>query len=148
MILLVAELLTTYIPKQDNFIGHIGGDDFVVIFREKEWEQCVQKILTEFDHLVHELYDNREGKEELFTKDRQGNLIHHSRMGLSVGAVMIEQSLADHSIDLSREAAIAKHKAKSQPGSNLYIHRPVTNDECRPPIGVKSMFTESAELIS
>ncbi|MBU0961739.1 MAG: hypothetical protein KKH60_09420, partial [Proteobacteria bacterium] len=52
--------------------------------------------------------------------------------GLSVGAVVIEpSSIGMANIDLSEEAAIAKHYAKFQQGSFLYIHRPAGQELIR-----------------
>ena len=40
----VAELLTANIDDQVDFIGHIGGDDFVAVFRSANWRDTVERI--------------------------------------------------------------------------------------------------------
>ncbi len=123
-IMLVADLLTTFIDKQNNFIGHIGGDDFVVIFREHSWKECVHTILEHFDKRVQEFYKTSTENEDVVATDRWGNQVVSNHMGLSVGAVLIDKPGENKSIDIPKEAAIAKHHAKRQSGSFLYIHRP------------------------
>ena len=44
-------------------------------------------------------------------------------MTLSVGAVVINPSERHYCIDLSEEAAFAKHQAKAISGSSLFIHK-------------------------
>ncbi len=125
VIVLVAELLKDNIDIKTNFVGHVGGDGFVVIFREGKWKSKVRAILQQFDDRINDFYNGRMVDEELITTDRQGNSCTYGRMGLSVGAVVIEQPTGFKNIDLSEEAAIAKHHAKCRQGSFLYIHQPL-----------------------
>lgn len=123
-ILLVAELLQENTDPGKTFIGHIGGDDFVLIFWDQAWLDTVHSILEQFDRRVTSFYHGK-SESPILAKDRQGHLCSYSRMSLSVGAVILDgrqQQLQD--LDLSEEAAIAKHHAKSQKGSSLHIHRP------------------------
>ena len=53
-------------------------------------------------------------------------------MGLSAGAVVIEQPMESTRVDISQEAAIAKHHAKCQSGSFLYVHRPCAQEAYAP----------------
>ncbi len=131
-ILLVAELLKTFVNERKSFIGHIGGDDFVVIFTENEWEQQVQQILTQFDLQIPGLYGAEKADERLLVTDRQGKQTVHNRMGLSVGAVVINRPAETNLLDLSQDAAIAKHHAKCHSGSFLYIYHP--GEQCSEPV--------------
>ena len=130
IILMVSELLTANISKPKNFVGHIGGDDFVAIFQEDGWEPQVRKILDQFDGQINLFYDSREVSGDITANDRQGNACSYARMSLSVGAVVVESSADLVDIDLSEEAAIAKHNAKFHPGSHLYIHCPSSQVGC------------------
>jgi len=125
VIVLVAELLKDNIDEKINFVGHVGGDDFVVIFRENKWKTKVLTILQQFDDRINDFYNGRMVDEELIAIDRHGNSCTYGRMGLSVGAVVIEHVAGFKNIDLAEEAAIAKHHAKCRPGSFLYIHQPL-----------------------
>jgi diguanylate cyclase (GGDEF)-like protein len=126
VILFVAKLLRKHIKQKNNFIGHIGGDDFITVFREDHnWQKTVKKIIDEFDKRIDGFYDGSlDDNQTITATDRQGNKCSYERMGLSVGAVVIDKP-GKCAFDLSSEAAKAKHHAKAVPGSNLYIHKPL-----------------------
>jgi len=117
----LSELLTANIDDQTDFIGHIGGDDFVVIFRSPDWQHTVERILQQFDDSIGGLYNGHIGC-EIAAVDREGRERQYGRMTLSVGAVAVRPSTWHCHIDLSEEATIAKHHAKAIAGSSLYIH--------------------------
>lgn len=127
VLLLVAQLLKEQIDVELNFIGHIGGDDFVVIFREGDWKEQVHTILERFDDQIEDFYDGRMVDDKLLSTDRQGNCCSYGLMGLSVGAVVVEKPSDFKGVDLSEEAAVAKHLAKEREGSSLYVHDPLGN---------------------
>lgn len=117
----VAELLTANIDDQTNFIGHVGGDDFVVIFRSSAWRYAVELILSQFDESIGGFYNGHIGS-EITATDRDGTVKKYRQMTLSAGAVIVRHSETRCHIDLAEAAAVAKHKAKSIDGSSLYIH--------------------------
>jgi diguanylate cyclase (GGDEF)-like protein len=117
----VSGLLTANIDDQVDFIGHIGGDDFVVIFRSHNWQQTVERILQQFDDSIGGLYNGHIGC-VITATDREGRERQYGQMTLSAGAVVVQPSPWRCHIDLSEEASIAKHHAKALPGSTLYIH--------------------------
>jgi len=117
----VSELLVANIDDPDDFIGHIGGDDFVAIFRSTEWQATVQRILQQFDESIGGLYNGHIGS-VITAKDRDGKERQYDKMTLSVGAVVVNLSELQCHIDLSEAAAIAKHHAKDIKGSSIYIY--------------------------
>lgn len=117
----LSELLVANIDDQIDFIGHIGGDDFVGIFRSANWQRTVERILKQFDDSIGGLYNGHIGC-VITATDREGRKREYGQMTLSVGAVVVKPSHWRCPIDLSEEASIAKHHAKDMPGSSLYIH--------------------------
>ncbi|WP_319587267.1 GGDEF domain-containing protein [uncultured Desulfobulbus sp.] len=117
----VSELLVANIDDQEDFIGHIGGDDFVAIFHSIHWQATVERILQQFDDSIGGLYNGHIGC-VIKTTDREGVERQYRQMTLSVGAVVVRPTEWHCHIDLSEEASIAKHHAKAMPGSTLYIH--------------------------
>jgi len=117
----LSELLVANINDQVDFIGHIGGDDFVAIFRSHNWQDTVERILDQFDQSIGGLYNGHIGC-VITTTDREGQQRQYGQMTLSVGAVLVSPSESLCTIDLSEEASIAKHHAKDMQGSSLYIH--------------------------
>src|SRR5262249_36729748 len=55
-LLLVAKILGNNIGTRADFLGHIGGDDFVVVFRSADWRLRVERAFAEFDRSLASLY--------------------------------------------------------------------------------------------
>ena len=127
VIRLTATILKECCHPQKDFIGHVGGDDFVVIFGSKNWEERCQCIMDRFSRKVHGLYDDEHqcagGIEAL---DRQGNRVSYNFISLSIGATHYPGSnstkINSHH-DISSQAAEAKKQAKKIPGNALFIDR-------------------------
>ncbi|MBV5317072.1 MAG: EAL and GGDEF domain-containing protein [Desulfobulbaceae bacterium] len=117
----VSELLVANIDDQVDFIGHVGGDDFVAIFHSTTWQTTIQRILQQFDDSIGGLYNGHIGC-KITATDREGKERQYGQMTLSVGALLVNPSELHCHIDLSEAAAIAKHHAKDIAGSSLYIH--------------------------
>jgi diguanylate cyclase (GGDEF)-like protein len=117
----ISELLSANIDDRSDFIGHIGGDDFVVIFRSADWQHTVERILRQFDESIGGLYNGHIGC-VISALDREGRERQYGKMTLSVGAVVVRPSTHCCHVDLSEEASLAKHHAKHIAGSSLYIH--------------------------
>ncbi|MGD9949995.1 MAG: EAL domain-containing protein [Desulfobulbus sp.] len=138
----LSELLVANINDQIDFIGHIGGDDFVAIFRSHDWQQTVERILKQFDDSIGGLYNGHIGC-VITATDREGQKRQYGQMTLSVGAVEVKPSQWHCPIDLSEEASIAKHHAKDMPGSSLYIHLL----QAEPPPGESPVTTPSLTVL-
>ena len=73
MILLTAEVIKRHCDPLRDFVGHVGGDDFVV--RSPDWMERVQRIIAEFNDRAMDLYDD-EGR-------RNGGIEAEDRYGAS-----------------------------------------------------------------
>ncbi|MBN2645810.1 MAG: EAL and GGDEF domain-containing protein [Desulfuromonadaceae bacterium] len=125
VIRLLGRLLQECCDASQDFIGHIGGDDFLVIFRGDDWRERCELLMDHFAEEVVELYDeeHRELK-GIAAKDRQGNPAFYPFTSLSIGAVLFEggcQRCSHH--DISALAAESKTQAKKKPGNSLFINR-------------------------
>ena len=47
------------IPEGDNFVGHIGGDDFVAIVSKTDYDKICQEIIVEFDTGIEKFYSKK-----------------------------------------------------------------------------------------
>jgi len=130
----VGDLLTRFAGDYDNFIGHIGGDDFVAIFRSDDWQEMCQQIVAEFDRGVRQFYSTEDLEQEgIFSVDRCGNKLFYPLLGLAVGIVHPDARCCTSFHEVSELAAQAKKEAKRAIHSNLFVsrrrhHRPA--DEC------------------
>lgn len=122
MIQLVASLLRSGCDDELDFIGHIGGDDFVVLFQSPDWEARCQAMLGRFDDERLPLFDTRHVAEGGYrSEDRRGRMDFHALVSLSIGAVQIDPVHFHHYQEVARAAADAKRMAKKVEGSSLFI---------------------------
>lgn len=124
MILLCARMLSEACDPELDFLGHIGGDDFVLLFQSEDWEQRCHQILARFDQEAEKLFDPHDLNARGFEgKDRQGKPLFHPLTGLSVGAVIVDPEAYRSHYEVAAAAGEAKKQAKSSPGSTLFVER-------------------------
>lgn len=113
---MIADILADIIPvfgSQSDFIGHIGGDDFVVITSPQNVDIICENIIKEFDERVPELYSSRDRKAGyISTKNRKGDIIRYPIMTISIAAVSNEFRVLYSPIQVGEIAAELKKKAK------------------------------------
>lgn len=113
---MIADILADIIPvfgSQSDFIGHIGGDDFVVITSPQNADIICENIIKEFDERVPELYSSRDRKAGyISTKNRKGDIIRYLIMTISIAAVSNEFRVLYSPIQVGEIAAELKKKAK------------------------------------
>lgn len=106
------------------FIGHIGGDDFVLVCRADEGERFAKQIVARFDEGVRGLYD--EGDAEvghIRVTDRKGDIRDFPLLSVSIGAATTHDRDLDDHRRLVEIATEMKSFAKSRPGSVYAIDR-------------------------
>ncbi len=69
-----------------TFVGHVGGDDFVMLTAIEQYENVVDEYCRRFDAIAPTFYDD-EDRERGFidTVDRQGNPVSLPLMSVSIG---------------------------------------------------------------
>lgn len=123
MISLVAELLNKH-RESDDFIGHIGGDDFIFISSRNNWEESVRHCLRDFEQSVPELYDEDDRKAGgIYTLSRTRESRKFPFSSLSVGALPCHKGRFTSRLDISAAVFELKHQAKKQAGNSLVIDR-------------------------
>lgn len=123
MIGLVAKLLNTY-KECDDFIGHIGGDDFIFISSRNDWEDSIRRCLNDFERSAPGLYDEQDRKAEgICAFSRTGETLKFPFSSLSVGALPCHGHRFTSRLDISAAIVELKHQAKKQAGNSLVIER-------------------------
>lgn len=124
VILLLAQLLVTHLDVGSNFVGHVGGDDFVVVLREPDWEEGCRTVLQQFGHEIGQYYDREAltagGIQAL---NRVGESQFFPLLSLSVGVVRPDPASCHSYHAVAALAMDAKQAAKRIPGSALFISR-------------------------
>lgn len=124
LIQLCGEILTDICDVERDFIGHIGGDDFIILFQSQDWQKRCNEALLRFDAMRSGFFSEEHRNEGGFTtQDRRGEKVFVPLTSLSIGAVQVFPGTYDSHHELSEAAATAKKNAKVTPGSSLFIER-------------------------
>ena len=106
-------------PK--DFIGHVGGDDFIVITKPNFVDAICEGIISDFDTKILELYTPEDKvKGYITTANRQGQVMKYPIISISIAVVSNETREISSYIQVAEIAADVKKKAKSFLGS-IYI---------------------------
>lgn len=107
-----------------GFVGHIGGDDFIVILPMQQIESACREIIAHFDLIAPSLYDETDRRQgSLLLKDRQNRLCRFPLMTLSIAVVPSWGRGFDHVGQIIARAAELKAAAKAESGSIYLIDR-------------------------
>jgi len=125
MLLLVAQILREKFPTGDaGFVGHVGGDDFIVIAPWSVQDEIWEEILAEFARRVPSLYDEADRLAGgIQGKDRRGNEVFDPLATLSIGVVPCPPDRFAHPREISRLAAEIKLQAKRIKGNSWFQER-------------------------
>lgn len=112
------------IENNDCFVGHIGGDDFVAIISETDYEKVCQDIILEFDTKVGE-YFTQEDKEKGYIEvaNRKGIMEQFPLTSISIGVVEVEKNRYKNILEIGEVGAQVKHAAKAIMGSSYAIDK-------------------------
>jgi DNA-binding response OmpR family regulator len=126
MIARLADLLTEIARcgSADRFVGHIGGDDFVMLAGADESERLAALIAQGFDEMAPSLYDEEDRQRGwIEARDRRRHLRHIPFATLSIGIVNVAPGRFDGAVAAARAAAEVKELAKRRPGSTWAVDR-------------------------
>jgi PleD family two-component response regulator len=127
VILFNAETLQTVLRVVcggEGFLGHVGGDDFVMLLPADRLQEAGREIAARFDRGVPAFYRDEDIERGwIEAEDRLGNRTRFPLMSISMGAVLLSQRPFRLHVEVAEVCAEVKHKAKSIPGSNLFIDR-------------------------
>ena len=113
MIRLVAGVLGAQCDPRCDFVGHVGGDDFVILFQSTDWQERCHRIVAIFNEKAKELFDAEAlAAGGIHAEDRHGDMRFHPCTTLCIGAVPVQPGRFDHAEDVASAAASAKRQAK------------------------------------
>ena len=107
-----------------GFVGHVGGDDFVMIVQPEAAESVAAHLVGRFDTEAPNLYDSLDAERgTIEVKDRQGNLRRFPLLTLSVGIATTTNRRFTHYGEAVAVATEMKQFAKRETGSSYAIDR-------------------------
>ncbi len=95
------------------FVGHVGGDDFIVVCEPAAAEDLAKELVDAFDGRVAGWYAGHSGAEQMA-----------KRMTLSIAIVDVQASGAKSLEEMSKFLAATKRASKRREGSNYVIWSP------------------------
>lgn len=124
VIVLVGRILSQVCHPEHDFLGHIGGDDFMMLMQSEDWEQRCADALRLFGERVPELLDpETRAQRGFYGEDRRGQRHFFPLPSLSLGVVLIPAGAQFSPVEISTAAADAKKQAKRIEGDSLFIER-------------------------
>jgi len=112
-----------------DFIGHVGGDDFVLITSVDCAEHLACQIIENFDDglgTIHDKIDYEKGF--LPVKGRTGELVNHPLITLTVALVADTDGQFAHPAELSDTMAELKRMGKTMTNSVVVKDRRSTSE--------------------
>jgi diguanylate cyclase (GGDEF)-like protein len=107
---------------RDDFVGHIGGDDFVVITTPDRVAAICEQAIDSFDRIAPLFYDAATRlRGYIDAHDRQGRPVRYPFVSLSIGVVSTNWAPIQHVAEVAQRAVESKKRAKDLPGSRYVI---------------------------
>jgi EAL domain-containing protein (putative c-di-GMP-specific phosphodiesterase class I)/GGDEF domain-containing protein len=124
LIELLGSLLVEHADGDSDFVGHVGGDDFVLLLQSPDWRRRLQQVLSDFDQAVVAYFAPEHLAAQGFRlPDRRGDMDFFPLTSLSIGVLSVLPGVFPSYLEIAAAAADAKKMAKKQAGSCLFIER-------------------------
>ncbi len=125
----VADLLAVQVKAAgtpEDFLGHIGGDDFVIISAPGRAEELCRRIVAGFDQRIGKFYLQEHREQGFFVgKDRRGVEQTFPLITVTMAIVSDDGSRFADPLAMAELAAQLKEYAKTLPGSNYVTEKDV-----------------------
>lgn len=122
-----AKTITKNVHSSDSescFVGHIGGDDFIAIVENTNYEEICKNVIKEFDENVLEYFtkeDAQRGYVEV--ANRRGIIEQFPLTSISIGVVDVDKGRFKNVLEIGEVGAQVKHLSKTIVGSSYTIDR-------------------------
>ncbi|MBK5550846.1 MULTISPECIES: bifunctional diguanylate cyclase/phosphodiesterase [unclassified Pseudomonas] len=124
VLLCLAQCLNDRVDPSRDFVGHIGGDDFLMVLGPEDWRKRLNQLLDDFQSQCRRFYRSEHLEAGCFiAPNRQGVRQEFPLLSLSIGVVHLHPEACaglDASL-LAEMASQAKHHAKNVPGYSVHV---------------------------
>ncbi|MDA8131420.1 MAG: response regulator [Elusimicrobia bacterium] len=116
--------LTIQNENSQDFIGHIGGDDFIVVTEYARAEELAKRILHGFDEIAPSFYSKSDRERgHIVATDRQGNIKKFPFISIAIGIVHNSGRPLHSFAQVSNIGSELKKGAKAGAGSHYIVDR-------------------------
>jgi diguanylate cyclase (GGDEF)-like protein len=110
--------------RANGFVGHVGGDDFLVILPPDMADMAAARICERFDQEIAGFYDRKDlERGYIEVEDRQGNLQRFGLIAVSIGVATTNRRKFSHHGEAVHVATEMKQCAKRRSGSSFAVDR-------------------------
>jgi diguanylate cyclase (GGDEF)-like protein len=107
-----------------TFVGHIGGDDFVVVTSPEHATAIAEEVIRRFDELSPTLYEPEDvARGFVEAEDRQGKRQRFPFVSISIGIATTAGRRFSHRAEAVQVATELKNYTKRTPGSSYTLDR-------------------------
>ena len=132
----VAEVLNDVVEKDDddsNFLGHIGGDDFVVLTAVDRAEDLAERIKDAFDEEMPKLYEEDDRKQKFVrVRNRRHEFENFPLMSVTIALALSNDVEGGHLAQLDDALTELKTFGKGMQGSVVVSERRRNTDSQAP----------------
>lgn len=127
----LGQLVCEAVDPRNDFVGHIGGDDFFVVFQSHDWEmRCWQLVRGFAERMEAMIAPEERAQGGYMAENRRGELGFQSLPTLSIGAVRVGAGHFESHREVAAAASVAKKQAKKRAkepggviGGSVFIER-------------------------
>lgn len=124
IIISLSRLLQAQVESAGGFIGHIGGDDFMMLLPLDHWESVCGQILRSFEVMVPGFYEEDDRTQGgIHIENRQNEMAFFPFVSVSIAVKPILDTTTCKALDIAAELSELKHQAKKIPGNSLFVER-------------------------
>ncbi len=124
VIISLSRLLQAQVESAGGFIGHIGGDDFMMLLPLEQWESVCQQILHSFGVMAPGFYENADRKQGgIHIENRQGAVTFIPFVSVSIAVKPVTDTASCKALDIAAQLSELKHQAKKIAGNSLFVER-------------------------
>lgn len=111
-----------------DFLGHIGGDDFVAIVNYENAKKIGRSVVKNFDARIKKFYNQEDAtKGWIRVVNRKGKLEKYPIMTITVAMISNKYKKYNTTLDIGEDGAMIKKKAKTILGSTFLEDRRKNN---------------------
>jgi len=125
MIQLTGRILNWACDPKLDFIGHIGGDDFILLMQSRDWRARCKGALDTYAQASSLLFDKAHLAAGGYNRtERNGSFTFQPLTSLSIGAIKVlpGQFMTFHEVSAAMNGA--KRMAKQISGNSLFVETP------------------------
>ncbi len=134
----------------DDFLGHLGGDDFLIVTSYDSAVRISESIIYNFDAEIHKFYESEDKKQGyILQRNSKGFLMHYPIMSCSVVILHDENQPLTEISEIGRIVSELKKYTKTITGSCYikYRHRPQMPPDLKPGESLEVRFPNKMKSV-